>query len=109
MPTPLGLNKSAASTTIEVFVSVPSGGKTKRLTLVFVPNTATPNRTTVLFLRQGYKASSKAASVNIIPLKSVRANAEIPRSRSSMLMYYRALCMILLFRPTNVQYVNSNV
>jgi len=109
MPTPLGRIRSAASTTIEEFVSVCSGGKTKRLTLVFVSNTATPNRRTVLFLRQGYKAISEAANINIIPMKRVRANTEIPRAQSCMLMYYRALCVILLFRPTYAQYVNSNV
>jgi hypothetical protein len=55
IPTLLGRLKSAASTTIDEFASVSSGGKTKRLALEFVSNTDTPNRTAVLFLRQGYK------------------------------------------------------
>jgi len=55
IPTLLGRLKSAVSTTIEEFVSVSTGGKTKRLTLVFVSNTATPNRSAVLFLRKEYK------------------------------------------------------
>ena len=97
MPTPLGRIKSVASTTIEEFLSVPSGGKTKRQTLVFVSNTATPNRTTVLFLRQGYKAISEAASINIIPFKSFRSDTAIPRAHSTKCYVDVLSCVVYNF------------
>jgi hypothetical protein len=76
MPTLIGRLKPVALTAIEDSELASSGGKAKRLTLVFVSNKATPKRTAVLFLRHGYRAFA-VTSITITPLKSVYAYTEI--------------------------------